>query len=95
VEITLKNVAAEPVTAVTANLELNSSAPNNSTFTFNFDVSTAKPLVSGKTVSAKLTLIGGGFSDSKTYPLTISGTTQLGDTFSYTVQVKIVAPSGQ
>lgn len=95
VEITLKNVAAEPVTAVTANLELNSSAPINGSFSFNFDVSTAKPLVSGKTVSTKMTLIGGGFSDSQTYPLTISGTTLPGYTFSYTEQVTIVAPAGQ
>jgi hypothetical protein len=95
VEITLKNVAAEPVTAVTANLQLNSSAPNNGTFPFTFDVSTAKPLLSGKTVSTKKTLIGGGFSDSQTYPLAISGTTQVGYTFSYTEQVIIVAPAGQ
>ena len=93
VEITLKNVAAEPVTSVTANLELNSSAPINGSFLFNFDVSAAKPLLSKKTVSARMTLIGGGFSDSQSYPLTISGTTQIGYAFSYTEQITIVAPA--
>jgi hypothetical protein len=86
VEITLKNVGAEPVVNLAANLELNRS------FAFNFDVTSSNPLLTYKTISAKLTLIGGGFSDSLSYPLTINGTMQNGATFVYTKQVKIVEP---
>ncbi len=89
VETTLKNVGAEPVVALAANLELSRS------FAFNFDVTPSNPLLPDKTISAKLTLIGGGFSDSLSYPLTINGTTQNGATFVYTKQVKIVAPSNK
>lgn len=84
VEITLKNVGAEPVVTLTANLELSRS------FAFNFDVTSSNPLLPDKPVSAKLTLIGGGFSDSLSYPLTINGTTQSGAPFVYTKQVRIV-----
>ena len=68
---------------MTATLELGRS------FVFNFDVSPAKPLLPDKTISAKLTLIGGGFSDSLAYPLTIKGTWQNGAAFSDTKQVII------
>jgi hypothetical protein len=40
----------------------------------------------------KLTLIGGGFSDSLSYLLTINGTLQNGAVFDYTKQVQITAP---
>ena len=86
VEITLKNVGAEPVVTLAANLELSRS------FAFNFDVTPSNPLLPDKTISAKLTLIGGGFSDSLSYPLTINGTMQNGATFVYTKQVQIMQP---
>jgi hypothetical protein len=38
-------------------------------------------------------LIGGGFSDSLEYPLTINGTLQNGATFAYTEQVMIKPPA--
>jgi len=84
VEITLKNVAVEPVVSLTATLELIRS------FNFDFDVTSSNPLLPGKSISAKLTLIGGGFNDSISYPLTINGTLQNGATFDYIKQVQIV-----
>jgi hypothetical protein len=87
IEITLKNVGLEPVVALTASLELGRS------FIFNFDVTPAKPLLTDKTVSAKLTLIGGGFSDSLSYPLTINGTLLNGLVMAYSTQVVIKPPA--
>jgi hypothetical protein len=87
IEITLKNVGLEPVVALTASLELSRS------FIFNFDVTPSKPLLSDKMVSAKLTLIGGGFSDSLSYPLTIKGTLQNGLVMAYLTQVVIKPPA--
>lgn len=83
IEITLKNVGTESVVSLTANLELDRS------FVFEFDVTPSNPLLPDKTISAKLTLIGGGFSDSLSYPLKINGTMQKGATFVYTKQVMI------
>ncbi len=86
VEITLENVAAEPVTALTATLEL------SRLFDFSFEVSPASPLPPGKSISKRLTLIGGGFNDNVAYSLTLSGTLESGDTFTYTEPVQIKAP---
>jgi hypothetical protein len=86
VEITLKNVAVEPVISLAAVLELNRS------FNFDFDVTSSNPLLPYNSISAKLTLIGEGFSDNISYPLKISGTLQDGATFAYTEQVQIVKP---
>ena len=86
VEITLKNVAVQPIVSLAASLELGRS------FNFDFDVTSSNPLLPEKSVSAKLTLIGGGFSDNISYPLTINGTLQNGATFAYTKQVQIVEP---
>jgi len=86
VEITLKNVGAEPVVTLVANLVLSRA------FAFNFDVTPSNPLLPDKTISTKLTLIGGGFSDSLSYSLTINGTLQNGAAFDYTKQVQITAP---
>ena len=86
VEITLKNVGVEPVVTLVANLLLSRA------FEFNFDVTPSNPLLPDKTISTKLTLIGGGFSDSLSYPLTINGTLQNGVSFDYTKQVQIKAP---
>jgi hypothetical protein len=83
VEITLKNVGTEPVVTLAATLELGRS------FVFNFEVTPANSLIPGNTISARLTLLGGGFDDTLLYPLTIKGTMPNGDTFTYTRQVMI------
>ncbi len=83
VAVTLKNSSSKPVTSLNASLELNRS------FVFNFNVSAASPLASGADVSAKLTLINGGFDGNALYPLTITGTFQDGSSFSFTQQVQI------
>jgi hypothetical protein len=83
VEIVLKNVSSEPVTALTATLELSRS------FSFSFAVSATGPLLAGQTISAKQTLIGGGFSGGSSYPLTINGSMLNGAAFTYSRQVTI------
>ena len=87
VEITLKNVAVEPIASLTATLELSRS------FDFNFNVTPLNPLLPNKSIATKLTLIGGGFSDNVSYPLIINGSFQNGATFVYTKQVQIVEPA--
>jgi len=87
VEISLKNVATETVVSLVATLEI------SSTFDFNFNVTPSNPLLPDKIISATLTLIGGGFSDDISYPLTINGAFLDGDTFVYTKQVQIVGPT--
>jgi hypothetical protein len=87
VEITLKNISAEPVVALSARLETSRA------FTCTCDVTAANPLLPGKNIIARLTMIGGGFSDTVSYPMTILGTLKSGDTFSFTEQVKIAAPA--
>lgn len=89
VEITLKNVAAEPIVSLSASLELNSS------FNFDFDVSPSNPLLPDKIINSTLTLIGGGFSDNVSYPLTIEGNLESGTEYSYTEQVQIKPPQVQ
>ena len=84
VEITLKNVSSDPVTSLSATLQLNRA------FNFNFDVTSSNPLLPDKSISARLTLITGGFSDNISYSLAINGTLQDGEIFSYTKQVQIV-----
>jgi hypothetical protein len=86
VEITLRNVSNESIVSLTAALEL------SRTFNFEFDVSSSNPLLPAKSISAKLTLIGGGFSDNISYPLRLEGTLQDGSTFAYTKQVQITEP---
>ena len=86
VEITLKNISPEPIVTLIVTLELNRP------FNFAFDISLPVPLLPDNTISAKQTLIGGGFSDNLSYPLTISGTLRNGVAFGYTKQVKIAAP---
>jgi hypothetical protein len=89
VEITLKNISAQPVVALSARLDL--GTPRS--FVFNFAVAPAGPLLPAQTISAKLTLIGGGFSSGVTYPLAINGSLRNGDNFSYTRQVLITPPA--
>lgn len=86
VEVTLRNVAPEPVVSLAASLELDRP------FDFDFGVTSSNPLLPDKIISARLTLIGGGFSDKISYLLVITGTLQSGATFSYTEQVQIMAP---
>jgi len=86
VEITLKNVSAEPIISLTANLEANGS------FEFVFDVTPSNPLLPNKSTSSRLTLIGGGFNTDLSYPLTINAILQNGARFVYTNQVKIIEP---
>jgi hypothetical protein len=86
VEITLQNAGPEPIVSLTASLELGRS------YIFNFDISSSQPLLTDKTISSKLTLIGGGFSDNLAYPLTINGTLQNGLALVYTTQVMIKPP---
>jgi len=86
VEITLKNVAVEPVISLTATLELSES------FDFTFDVTPSNPLQPNRSTSDTLCLIGGGFSDNVSYPLTINATLQNGAKFVYTKLVQIVEP---
>jgi hypothetical protein len=87
IEIDLKNVSAETVINLAAILELDRS------FAFNFNVTPANPLLPNKTISAELTLIGGGFSYNLSYPLRINGTMQNGSAFSYTDQIMIKPPT--
>jgi hypothetical protein len=87
VEITLKNLAVEPIVALTATLELSRS------FDSDFNVTPSNPVLPNKSISARLTLIGGGFSDNLSYPLTIDGAFQNGATFVYNKQVQIVEPA--
>ncbi len=83
IEIILKNVSNQPVTALSADFHL------NQVFSVTFDVSTSNPLLPGKTVSARCTLIGAGFSDNIGYSMVINGAFQDGQTFSLNQQVQI------
>ncbi len=87
VEITLKNVSVEPVISLTATLELSES------FDFTFDdVSPSNPLQPNTSTSDRLYLIGGGFSNDVSYPLTINATLRNGANFVYTKLVQIEKP---
>jgi hypothetical protein len=91
VEITLKNISAEPVVSLTA--IFTNLGPRD--VNFDFAVSITNPLLPGSSISDSLTLIGPGFNISAnvSYPLTIEGKLQSGVTFSYTMPVEIVAPA--
>ncbi|MGA2159908.1 MAG: hypothetical protein ABSG90_11915 [Dehalococcoidia bacterium] len=86
VEITLKNVSAEPITGLTATLV--AGRP----FDFNFEISPSAPLMPNQSISCKITMIGAGFDDTATYPLTVKATLQSGAAAVYTQQVQIKAP---
>jgi hypothetical protein len=80
VEITLKNVANEPVVSLAAILTIRGP------FNYDFDVTPSHPLLPGKSISAQLRLIGpnDGFGGGIPYSVTINGTLQNGATFAYT-----------
>jgi hypothetical protein len=86
VEITLRNAGSEPVTSLTATLDTGTAKE------FTFDVTPSSPLLTGESTSTKETMISSSFSYTVSYPLSISGTLQSGDTFSYTKQVLIKSP---
>jgi len=90
VEITLKNVSAEPVISLTANLEVDTAFGTSVDFTF--DVSPSNPLQPNTSTSGRLFLIGAGFSSDVSYPLTINATMRNGANFVYTKLVQIVKP---
>jgi hypothetical protein len=88
VEVTLKNAATVPVISLTASLSIDRAGPPNlPPFTFNFRVTSDSPLLPGNSTSTRQTLIGGGFSDNVSYPVTINGTLQNGTSVVYTKQV--------
>ena len=89
VEITLKNVSVEPVVSLTAVFP----NPGFSDLDVDFAATSANPLLPGASISDTTTLIGPGFSNSSSYPMTIEGTLQNGITFSYAQQIEITEPS--
>jgi len=84
VEITLENTSASNITSLNATLALTIE------FNFEFDVSPSNPLLPGKSISSRLTLIGGGFSTDVSYPLQLEGIFEDGTIFDYTEQVQII-----
>jgi hypothetical protein len=90
VKITLKNVGVEPVISLTATLEVETAFGTSQDFAF--DVTPSDPLQSDQSTSATRCLIGGGFSNSDSYPLTINATLQNGTNFVYTKLVQIQKP---
>jgi hypothetical protein len=93
VEIVLKNVSDKPMESLTAALSFNSAPPGRD-YIFSFAVSADSPLAPGKSVTARMKLIGAGFGSDTPYPLNISGTFKDKASFSYKIQVKISAPVG-
>jgi len=86
VRITLKNTGSESVTQLKATLELEKS------YEYNFEINASDPLLTGGSIFAQQTLIGGGISSETSYPLKISATLQSGSIIAYTVQVMIGTP---
>jgi hypothetical protein len=92
VEITLKNVSDEPVIFLEVTLQAESAF--GKPFLFSFDeISSHNPLLPGENISSRQTLIGGGFADNISYPLTIKGTLQSNVAFFYTKEVLITSPT--
>ncbi len=88
VEITLRNVAAEPIISLTATLELGRP------FEFTFDVSPSNPLLPDESISSRQTLIGGGFGGNIFYPLRVELVfqNQPNCVYTYIKQVQITEP---
>jgi hypothetical protein len=91
VEITLRNVAVEPVVSLTATLEVDTALGTSVDFTFD-DVSPSNPLQPNTSTSDTLCLIRGGFSSDDWYHLTINATFRNGANFFYTKLVLIAQP---
>jgi hypothetical protein len=90
IDVTVKNVAPEPVVSLTATLQIPSGL--NTVFGISFNVTPSNPLLPGGSVSARRTLIGGGIRSGDSYPLTIDATLQDGAQFVYTTVVQIAGP---
>jgi hypothetical protein len=88
VEITLRNVSEESIIFLEASLDAN--RPDRP-FEFTFDVTISNPLLTGESISARQSLIGGGFGDLP-LPLTINGKLQSNVAFVYTKEVFITQP---
>jgi hypothetical protein len=92
VEVILKNISSEPVVSLTSSLEISRAGLSSSPFIFNFDVTSASPLLYSKSIRSRLTLVGVSFADNVSYPLKIEGKLESGGMFSYTEQVQIKSP---
>ena len=90
VEITIKNVSNEPVILLEVTLDAGAVSPQNP-YVFSFDVSPARPLNPGQSISARRVLIGAGFGDTP-LPLTISGRLEGNVLFFYVTSVVITPP---
>ncbi|MDD5289371.1 MAG: hypothetical protein PHY28_09720 [Dehalococcoidales bacterium] len=80
IEITLKNVSYWTVVSLNVTLKEGGSR----SFSFDFNVTPSNPLLLGESISAKQTLIGGGFGGGIPYSVVISGTLESGAKFVYT-----------
>ncbi len=78
IEITLKNVSREEVISLDASIE-----ERGRRYNFDFGVSSSRLLAPGRTVSARRVLIGGGWGDSVSYSVNVSGTLRSGTTFNF------------
>jgi hypothetical protein len=94
VEIILQNASAEPLVYLTAKLGVGGS-PSGNGFVFDFNVTPQSPLAPGNNTTSQKTLIGGGFGSDTLYPLTVSGSFEGNESFSYTIQVMISPPAGE
>lgn len=90
VEITVKNVSSEPVILLEVTLDAGAVSPQNP-YVFSYDVSPARPLNPGQSISARRVLIGAGFGDTP-LPLTISGRLEGNVLFFYVTSVVITPP---
>jgi hypothetical protein len=84
VRITLRNVSDKPIVSLDSSLEVNRN------YNFHFDISSSNPLLPNLTANSTVTLVGGGFSDEQSYPLTVNGCFDDGSEFVYTNKVKIM-----
>jgi len=78
--VTLKNNSTEPIVALSAFLSINSIS--GSAYTFDFGISSEKPLQPDISISTTQILIGGGYGSDIPYPLGIAGTFKSGKTFT-------------
>ncbi len=78
IEITLKNVSREDVISLDASIE-----ERGRLYNFDFGVSSSRPLAPGRTASARRVLIGGGWGDSVSYSVNVSGTLRSSTTFNF------------
>ena len=80
--ILLKNIASDSIISLDMKL-YEPNVPHGSPWTFDFNVSQAKPFVPGTALSYKNTLINGGWGTGIPYFVTVAGTYSNGTTFSF------------